>query len=71
MARRPRRRSESGLYHVMLRGINKQIIFESDDDRFQLLSTLKRFINTNSFILYGYCMMDNCKCPPARSGVGR
>ncbi|WP_422487187.1 transposase [Gudongella sp. DL1XJH-153] len=59
MARRPRRRSESGLYHVMLRGINKQIIFESDDDRFQLLSTMKRFVDTNKFVLYGYCLMDN------------
>ncbi len=59
MARRPRRRSESGLYHVMLRGINKQIIFESDDDRFQLLSTIKRFVDTNKFVLYGYCLMDN------------
>ena len=59
MARRPRRRSESGLYHVMLRGINQQIIFESEDDRYQLLSTLKRFVDTNKFILYGYCLMDN------------
>lgn len=59
MPRRPRRRSESGLYHVMLRGINKQIIFESDDDRYQLLSTLKRFIDANKFVLYGYCVMDN------------
>jgi len=59
MPRRPRRRSESGLYHVMLRGINKQIIFESDDDRYQLLSTLKKFIDTKKFVLYGYCIMDN------------
>lgn len=59
MARRPRKRSESGLYHVMLRGINKQAIFESDDDRFQLLSTMKRFVDTKKFILFGYCLMDN------------
>ncbi|WP_409228406.1 transposase [Gudongella sp. SC589] len=59
MARRPRRRSESGLYHVMLRGINKQIIFESEDDRYMLLRTLKRSIDSNKFALYGYCFMDN------------
>jgi REP element-mobilizing transposase RayT len=59
MPRGPRRRSESGLYHVMLRGINRQIIFESEDDRYQLLSTLKRLIDANSFVLYGYCFMDN------------
>lgn len=59
MPRKPRKRSESGTYHVMLRGINKQIIFESDDDRYQLLSTLKRFIDAEKFIIYGYCLMDN------------
>ena len=59
MPRKPRKRSESGIYHVMLRGINKQIIFESDDDRYQILSTLKRFIDAKKFLLYGYCLMDN------------
>lgn len=59
MARKPRKRSESRLYHVMLRGINKQTIFESDDDKYQLLSTLKRLINKEKFTLYGYCLMDN------------
>lgn len=59
MPRGPRRRSESGLYHVMLRGINRQIIFESEDDRYQLLWTLKRLIDANSFVLSGYCFMDN------------
>ena len=59
MARRPRKTSESGLYHVMLRGINKQTIFESNDDKYQLLYTLKRLVDTKKFILYGYCLMDN------------
>ncbi|MDY0234545.1 MAG: transposase [Gudongella sp.] len=59
MPRRSRKKSESGLYHVMLRGINKQTIFESDDDRYQLLATMKRFVDTNKFILFGYCLMDN------------
>lgn len=59
MARRPRKTSKSGLYHVMLRGINKQTIFESDDDKYQLLYTLKRLVDTKKFILYGYCLMDN------------
>lgn len=59
MARKPRRRSESRIYHVVVRGINKQIIFESNDDRYQLLSTLKRFIDKDKFVLYGYCLMDN------------
>ena len=59
MARRARKRSESGFYHVMLRGINRQIIFESADDKYRLLSTLKRFIDAEKFAVYGYCLMDN------------
>lgn len=59
MPRRSRIRSESGIYHVMLRGINKQMIFESDDDRYRLLATLNHFKVEKKFILYGYCLMDN------------
>ena len=59
MPRGPRKRSNSSVYHVMLRGINRQTIFESDDDRYQFLSTLKRFVDAKKFILYGYCLMDN------------
>ena len=59
MPRAPRKRSNSGIYHVMLRGINRQIIFESDDDRYNFLAKVKSFIDENKFILYGYCLMDN------------
>ena len=42
MPRSPRKRSESGVYHVMLRGINRQTIFESDEDKYEFLATLKK-----------------------------
>jgi len=32
MPRRARKKSSSGIYHVVLRGINKQRIFEDDQD---------------------------------------
>ena len=32
MPRQARRKSESGIYHVMLRGINQQQIFEDSED---------------------------------------
>ena len=32
MPRGVRLKSESGIYHIMLRGINRQIIFEDDED---------------------------------------
>lgn len=59
MPRGPRKKSASGVYHVMLRGINSQTIFESDDDRYQFLKTLKRFVDSKKYIVYGYCLMDN------------
>ena len=31
MARQLRKKSETGVYHVMLRGINRQDIFEDDE----------------------------------------
>ena len=33
MPRQARKKSESGIYHIMLRGINRQQIFEDDEDR--------------------------------------
>ena len=32
MARQPRQQSGTVIYHIMMRGINKQIIFEEDGD---------------------------------------
>jgi hypothetical protein len=32
MPRQERTKSRTGIYHVMLRGINKQDIFEDDED---------------------------------------
>ena len=32
MPRRARKKSDSGTYHIMLRGINKQQIFEEKED---------------------------------------
>ena len=43
----------------MLRGVNKQNLFEDDEDRERLLSTLQYCKDTGGFLLYGYCLMDN------------
>lgn len=32
MGRKPREKSDTGIYHVMLRGINRQDIFEDEED---------------------------------------
>jgi len=59
LARVSRQKSNSGIYHVMLRGINKQIIFEDDEDRLRFLETLEYYRDICKFKLYSYCLMDN------------
>lgn len=59
MARRARLMSKSGIYHIMLRGINKQNIFEDSEDRYKLLDILLRFKKQDKFNVYGYCLMSN------------
>ena len=44
MPRQARRKSESGIYHIMLRGINKQVIFEDVEDNSKFLETLKKSV---------------------------
>ncbi|WP_226675735.1 transposase [Rossellomorea aquimaris] len=59
MPRQAREKSKSGIYHVMLRGINKQTIFEDDEDRMRFLHTLYKYKKKCQYELYGYCLMDN------------
>ncbi len=58
MPREAREKSESGIYHLMLRGINKQNIFE-EEDRKRFLETLGYYEKTSNYMLYGFCLMDN------------
>ncbi|RDW21346.1 transposase [Oceanobacillus arenosus] len=59
MPREPRKKSRSGIYHIMLRGINRQIIFEDDEDKRRLLETLIKYKSISNYSIYSYCLMDN------------
>lgn len=59
MPRHARIRSKNGVYHVMLRGINKQNIFEDDDDRQKLIETIVHYKAVSNYEIYGYCLMSN------------
>ena len=68
MPRRIRKISGTGIYHVMLRGINRLDIFEDDEDYRQmigLLHTLTERRDENGLLLqplctfYAYCLMSN------------
>ena len=47
------------IYHVILRGINQQIIFEDKHDHVQFISIMKHYKKLCGFKLYAYCLMDN------------
>lgn len=59
MARQARQKSKSGIYHIILRGINRQVIFEDDEDKLKFLECLSYYRNVCAYTVYGYCLMDN------------
>jgi putative transposase len=59
LPRKARKKSSSGIYHIIMRGINQQIIFEDDEDKRKYLGILKRCKEISGFELYSYCLMDN------------
>ena len=59
MPRTPRLKSQSGIYHIMLRGINQQIIFEDDEDYIKFIDTLKSYKAISGYEVFAYCLMSN------------
>jgi len=68
MARLARKSSETGIYHIMMRGINHQNIFEDSEDFYQFITTLDRMskqydlegnICGTNCTYYAYCLMSN------------
>lgn len=68
MARQARKVSGTGIYHVMLRGINRQNIFEDDEDYTRFVELLFQMVCPvdeqgsplpSRCIFYAYCLMTN------------
>ena len=59
MSRTSRQPSSSGIYHVILRGINQQQIFEDEEDKQKLLDCLQAYKDICGFQLHAYCIMGN------------
>ena len=59
MPRIARQRSESGIYHIMLRGANRQAIFHDDEDCLRYLETLDRYKKQSELKVHGWCLMGN------------
>ena len=59
MPRQARKKSNSGIYHIMLRGINRQQIFEDEEDRQHFIETLENYKDLCGYTIYAYCLMGN------------
>ena len=59
MSRYPRKRSVSGIYHVMLKGIDGRDIFLENYDKIKFMRGIKKAKDIGEFKLFGYCLMDN------------
>lgn len=59
LVRTSREKSESGIYHIMIRGINKQTIFQDDEDRVKFIRVLEQYRDMEVYKIYAYCLMDN------------
>ena len=57
MARPIREKSGTGIYHVMLRGINRQDIFEDEEDYLQMTSILRGLTERKEYV------SDSCMAP--------
>ena len=59
MPRQKRTKSQSNVYHVMIRGNEKNNIFFDDEDRHRFIKILSRKNNDEKFSIYAYCLMSN------------
>ena len=57
--RAARKKSKSGIYHIMIRGINRQYIFQDEDDCFKFIRTIQDYKEKCGYEVYAYCLMGN------------
>lgn len=59
MSRGARMKSRSGIYHVMLRGANRQEIFHDDEDCIKFLDIIGKYKMKSGLEVYAWCLMNN------------
>ena len=59
MGRQARQLSDSGFYHIVVRGINHQHIFEEESDYVFFLEVLGKLKKELAFEIHAYCLMSN------------
>jgi len=59
MPRQARQVSNTGIYHLLVPGINREDLFHDDEDRQRYLVTLIRITKDSAISVLGYCLMDS------------
>ncbi|MCB0911876.1 MAG: transposase [Propionibacteriaceae bacterium] len=59
MPRHARQHADSRIYHVMLRGVNRDAIFLEDEDRERFLQSLAQAKAASGCLVLAYCLMTN------------
>ena len=59
MPRESRKLCETGYYHLTMRGIGRQTIFENRADHIHFLRLLKRFSKETNVKICAFCLMEN------------
>ena len=59
MPRKPRILTHTGVYHVIIRGNDKQNIFFTNKDRRFFLRKLEEYSKQLNIIVYSYCLLNN------------
>ena len=59
MPRRPRELSSTGLYHIIIRGNDRNDIFYDNQDRYVFLKILEETKEKFKIEIYSYCLMNN------------
>ena len=59
MPRKARNYSEMKVYHIIIRGVDKQNIFYEDRDKYSILKIMKNTKEKYEYEIYAYCLMDN------------
>ncbi len=59
MPRVARIKSNSKIYHIMIRGINQQNIFSVNEDNEKFMAILAKYHQKSKYEIYAYCLMNN------------
>lgn len=59
MARIPKKDMNTSFFHIMVQGINKEYIFNSQEDKKKYMKTMKEIKEEIDIMILAYCIMDN------------